>query len=102
MLQRFGRLYVERVLARVDDVNAVFALSLGLLGLLYIAANIVVFGVEVNVVLAQTLHLRALLTPFTDSVRLTEADRRAYTLYARAQRHNGFESVDVDSLSDGR
>ena len=39
---------------------------------------------------------RALLTPFTDSVRLTEADRRAYRGYAAAQRHKGFETVTVD------
>ena len=37
----------------------------------------------------------ALLTPFTDRVNLTEADRRAYASYARAQRHKGFETVDV-------
>ncbi|MGB3828777.1 MAG: YihY/virulence factor BrkB family protein [Ornithinimicrobium sp.] len=95
-VQQFGGLYVERVLARVDDVSAVFALSLGLLGLFYLAANVLVLGVEINVVLATKLYPRALLTPFTDRVDLTEADRRAYTRYAQAQRHKGFESVDVD------
>ena len=52
-------------------------------------------GIEVNVVLARRLWPRALLTPFTDDVDLTDADRRAYTLYARAQRHKGFETVEV-------
>jgi hypothetical protein len=28
-------------------------------------------------------------------VRLTEADRRAYASYAQAQRHKGFERVEV-------
>jgi hypothetical protein len=37
-----------------------------------------------------------LLTPFTDSVHLTEADRRVYTDYAKAQRHKGFQQVQVD------
>ena len=46
-------------------------------------------------VLARRLWPRALLTPFTDAVELTEADQRAYTGYARAQRHKGFERVDV-------
>ena len=52
-------------------------------------------GIEVNVVLARRLWPRALLTPFTDHVDLTEADRRAYASYARAQRHKGFERVEV-------
>ncbi len=95
-VQKFGGFYVERVLARVDDVRAVFALSLGLIGLLYVAANVLVLGIEINVVLAEKLFPRALLTPFTDRVDLTDADRRAYTRYAQAQRHKGFESVDVD------
>jgi hypothetical protein len=47
------------------------------------------------VVLARRLWPRALLTPFTDAVDLTDADRRAYALYAQAQRHKGFETVTV-------
>jgi membrane protein len=39
---------------------------------------------------------RALLTPFTDDVDLTPADRRAYAGYARAERFKGFERIDVD------
>ncbi|MGB3256957.1 MAG: YihY/virulence factor BrkB family protein [Ornithinimicrobium sp.] len=99
-VQRFGGLYVDRVLARVDDVSAVFALSLGLIGLIYVAANALVLGVEINVVLAESLFPRALLTPFTDQVDLTDADRRAYTRYAQAQRHKGFELVEVDFTAD--
>ena len=38
---------------------------------------------------------RALLTPFTDRVRLTAADERAYTGYAGSERHKGFEVIDV-------
>ena len=59
-----------------------------------------ILGVEVNVVLARRLWPRALLTPFTDSVDLTEADRRAYAMYAQMQRHKGFETVVV--RFDGR
>jgi hypothetical protein len=36
-----------------------------------------------------------LLTPFTDNVSLTEADRRAYTRYAKSQRHKGFQSIET-------
>ncbi|MGB7447676.1 MAG: YihY/virulence factor BrkB family protein [Ornithinimicrobium sp.] len=100
-LQRLGGLYVERVLARASDLNAVFALSLGLMAFLYIAANLVVLGIELNVVLARSLYPRALLTPFTDRVSLTDADRRAYALYAKAQRHKGFEGIDVSFRASG-
>ena len=52
-------------------------------------------GLEINVVLAKRLYPRALLTPFTDSVQLTEADEMVYREYAQAQRHKGFERVRV-------
>ena len=54
-----------------------------------------VLGLELNVVLRRRLYPRALLTPFTDNVDLTDADKRAYTAYAKAQRHKGFEEVHV-------
>ncbi len=95
LIQQVGGVYVARVIARVSEMNAVFALVLGLVALLYITAVVAVFGVEVNVVLARRLYPRALLTPFTDDVDLTEADQRAYEYYAKAQRHKGFEMVRV-------
>jgi hypothetical protein len=52
-------------------------------------------GLEVNAVLTKRLYPRALLTPFTDSVRLTDADKRVYTEYAQSQRHKGFERIHV-------
>lgn len=94
-LQYFGTLYVTNVLTETSQVNQTFALVLGLIGLLYIAAVMGVLGIEVNVVITRRLWPRALLTPFTDKVDLTEADRRAYTGYALAQRHKGFENVEV-------
>ena len=95
VLQYIGAWYVTHVLGETSAMNKTFALVLGLVGLLYIAAVMGILGIEVNVVLARRLWPRALLTPFTDDVDLTEADRRAYTFYARAQRHKGFESVEV-------
>ena len=73
----------------------VFGLVLGLIGIIYIGAVMAMLGIEINVVLARRLWPRALLTPFTDHVGLTEAARRAYASYARAQRHKGFERVEV-------
>ncbi|UPK74451.1 YihY/virulence factor BrkB family protein [Nocardioidaceae bacterium SCSIO 66511] len=94
-LQQGGEVYVREVLQGASEVNGTFALVLGLIGLIYIGSFIVVFGIEINVVLAKRLYPRALLTPFTDHVDLTEADKRAYAGYVRAQRHKGYEVVDV-------
>ncbi|WP_243060581.1 YihY/virulence factor BrkB family protein [Nocardioides sp. SR21] len=94
-LQSIGALYVTNVITKTTGMNQTFALVLGLIGVIWLAAAIGVFGIEVNVVLDRRLWPRALLTPFTDRVRLTEADQRAYASYARAQRHKGFETVEV-------
>ena len=95
LLQLLGGAYVTRIITRTTEINAVFALVLGLLALVFVAAVIAVIGVEVSVVLRRRLYPRALLTPFTDAVDLTEADRRAYDSYAKAQRHKGFQHVAV-------
>jgi YihY family inner membrane protein len=95
LLQALGGFYVERVVSRVNDLNAVFAVVLGLMALIYIAAVMAVIGLELNVVLTRRLYPRALLTPFTDEVDLTAADRRAYSDYAKAQRYKGFQRVRV-------
>ncbi len=100
VLQLAGATYAQHVLTETSALNQTFGLVLGLIGLIFFAALIAVFGIEVNVVLARRLWPRALLTPFTDSVDLTDADRRAYALYAQSQRHKGFESVTV--RFDGR
>ncbi len=103
LLQWAGASYATKVLAGTSNMNATFGLVLGLIGLIYVAAVIVVMGVQVNVVLARRLWPRALLTLFTDSVDLTDADRHAYALYAQMQRHKGFETVSVSFVGrDGR
>lgn len=94
-LQWVGNTYVREVIAKADQVNGTFALVLGLLIFIYIAAIMVVMGLEVNVVLRRRLFPRALLTPFTDNVILTAADQKAYAAYAKSQRHKGFQSVEV-------
>lgn len=94
-LQYVGTIYAQRVVAETSGVNATFGLVLGLVGIIYIASLMGVLGIEVNVVLARRLWPRALLTPFTDAVDLTDADRRAYAAYAQMQRHKGFETVTI-------
>jgi uncharacterized BrkB/YihY/UPF0761 family membrane protein len=94
-LQIVGAVYVERVLVGTSSMTKTFGLVLGLIGFLWIGAVMAVLATEINVVLARRLWPRALLTPFTDNVELTDADRRAYASYARMQRHKGFEKVQV-------
>lgn len=80
----------------------VFAVVLGLLLWIYLAAVAYVLCTELNVVLAKRLYPRSLLTPMTDDVDLTSADRRAYTGMARAQRLKGFQHVEVTFEHDGQ
>jgi hypothetical protein len=74
----------------------VFAVVLGLLAYLFLTAMALLLCVEVNVVRVNHMHPRALLTPFTDNVKLTAGDRRTYSRLAKAQRSKGFEHIDVD------
>lgn len=95
LLQTFGVTYVSRVMDSASAVNGVFALVIGLLAFLYLAAVFGVLCVEINVVRVDRLYPRALLTPFTDAVDLTPGDRRSYTGKAKAERLKGFETVHV-------
>jgi membrane protein len=95
LLQMLGGVYVAHVIANASEMNGVFAVVLGLVALLYIASVMAILGLETNVVIGRQLYPRALLTPFTDAVELTEADRRVYREYARSQRHKGFEQIHV-------
>lgn len=91
-LQLFGTAYVANVVKNAGMAYGVFALVLGLLGWIFIGAVGVVVSAEINVVRAKGLYPRSLMTPFTDNVDLTAADRHAYTDAARAQQHKGFEN----------
>lgn len=95
VLQFVGNTFVTEVLNKVNSMNQTFALVLGLIAFVYVAAIMAVMGLELNVVMRRTLYPRALLTPFTDNVSLTKADRAAYSAYAKSQRHKGFQSVEV-------
>ena len=97
VLQIGGTTFVSQVVtkATTSQMNQTFALVLGLFAFLFLVSAMVVFGHEINVVAYQRLYPRALLTPFTDNVSLTEADRRAYTRYAKSQRHKGFQSIET-------
>lgn len=95
LLQVGGNSYVTNVITKTNQMNKTFALVLGLIAFIYLSGVMAVVGLEFNVVLRRKLYPRALLTPFTDNVSLTPADRRAYASYAKSQRHKGFQSVEV-------
>jgi membrane protein len=95
-LQRFGQGLVNLVSERASVSNQVFTAVLGLIAFLFITSCVVVLCVEADVVRVRRLYPRALLTPFTDAVELTEGDQRAYTRIAQAHRHKGFERVHVE------
>lgn len=99
LLQIFGTAFVSRT-ARAA-VYQTFAVVIATLVWLYLQSLVLVFSAEINVVSERRLWPRALLTPFTDNVELTAADRRVYAMYAAAQRFKGFQRVSTD-FSDGR
>lgn len=101
-LQLSGTAYVAHFVKGAANSYGVFALVLGLLGWLFLAAEGIVFGAEVNVVRLRRLYPRALLTPFTDNINLTDGDRRTYAAAAAAQRFKGFENVLVTFENDGQ
>jgi Virulence factor BrkB len=95
LLQSFGATYVGHVVKSASATNGVFALVLGMLAFLYFTATLVVISAEIDVVRVNGLHPRALMTPFTDDVDLTAADRRTYTDQATAQRNKPPHNVEV-------
>src|SRR5689334_141204 len=94
-LQYIGTAYVGSVVKHASATNSVFAFVLGLIAWIYLESLVVVFAVEYDAVRELKLYPRSLLTPFTDDVELTAADRRAYTGLAKSQRAKGFEDITV-------
>jgi membrane protein len=101
VLQFFGAVFVGNIVNGSGATYGVFALVLGLLAWIFLAAIGIVIGSEINVVRAKRLYPRALLTPFTDNVDLTDADRRAYLDAVSAQQFKGFQTVSVHYDDDG-
>ncbi len=99
-LQYVGTWYATTVITGSKGMNDTFALVLGLIGIIYLAAIMGVLGIEVNVVLARKLWPRSLMTLFTDKVDLTDADRRTYAGLVHMNVLKGFESATV--RFDGR
>jgi len=95
LVQILGTYFLDHVLRGAPAVYGAFGLVLGLMAWIYLLALVIVIAAEVNVVGQRRLWPRALLTPFTDRVRLTPADKRVYAAYAESERLKGFQVVDV-------
>ncbi|MGY6019465.1 YihY/virulence factor BrkB family protein [Streptomyces spinosirectus] len=94
-LQWVGTYYVSHVLRGATATYGMFGIVLGLIAWLYVGALIFVTAAEVGAVRVMRLWPRSLLTPFTDRVTLTAADRRAYRSYAATEAFKGFQKVRV-------
>jgi YihY family inner membrane protein len=100
-LQLLGTYLVSHALKGSRESYGVFGLVLGLIAWIYLLALVMVLAAEISVVARRHLWPRALMTPFSDDVRLTTADERSYAAYAKTERHKGFETVDVDFQRPG-
>jgi membrane protein len=94
-LQWTGALLLGHKLKGATATYGLFAIVLGLLAWIYLGAITVVICAEFNVVRAERMWPRSLLAPFTDNIRLTPGDQRAYISYAKTEQHKSFENIDV-------
>lgn len=89
-LQYVGGLYVGRTLDGATSTYGTFAVVIGLLSWIYLIAQMMVFGAEINVVAARRMWPRSL---FGDPA--TRGDRQSQTAQVTSQRMNDKMLVDV-------
>jgi inner membrane protein YhjD len=89
-LQTAGGLLATHELKHLNATYGTFATVLGLLSLLYLAAQVTLIAAEVNVVVARRLWPRGLMEP------LTSADKRALTALAETEERVDDEDVSVE------
>jgi YihY family inner membrane protein len=89
-LQYVGGLYVGRTLDGASATYGTFAVVIGLLSWIFLIAQMMVLGAEINVVAARRIWPRSL---FGDPV--TRGDRHSQASQVRAQRMNDKMRVDV-------
>jgi YihY family inner membrane protein len=90
LLQLLGTYLISRQLRHTSEVYGFFAIVLGLLWWLYLAALITVYASEVSAVLAKRLWPRSMIQP-----PLTGPDRRALRDAAKAKEKVPSQQVDV-------
>jgi uncharacterized BrkB/YihY/UPF0761 family membrane protein len=95
VLQMIGGYLISQRLQDTSEVYGVFAIVLGLLFWLYLAAQISLYAAELNVVLARRLFPRSIVQP-----PLTEPDRQALRELARQEERRPEERVRVDFVDE--
>lgn len=95
VVQGAGSYLVERDLKNASPVYGLFAIVLGLLAWLYLAARVAVYAAEINSVLAYRLWPRAMIQP-----PLTDADRRSLTLQVTEQSRRPEQQIVVSYDAD--
>jgi uncharacterized BrkB/YihY/UPF0761 family membrane protein len=90
MLQTVGVNLISHQLRHSNQLYGVFAFTLVLLSFLYLAAELTMYGAEINVVKARRLWPRSILQP-----PLTEADKRALRELAGREQRRPDEHVSV-------
>jgi YihY family inner membrane protein len=91
LLQYLGGVLVEHSLRNTSKEYGTFALVLGLIGFLYLAAEITIYAAEINVVLARHLWPRAVVQP-----PLTTADRQVLSSIALESKRRPEQRVATD------
>jgi membrane protein len=92
-IQLAGGFYIGHVLEKANSTYGTFALVIGLLSWLYLAALIVVIAGEANVVATKKLWPRSLSR--SSSEPPTPADEQALLLRADAEKRRSDEAIDV-------
>jgi membrane protein len=82
VMQAIGGYLITHELARSSNLYGTFAVVLGLVGWLYVQAQLTLWAIEANAVIACRLWPRSLAPP-----RIA-ADRRAYAMYAEVEKRD--------------
>jgi membrane protein len=95
VLQYVGGYFVSHQLAHASPVYGTFAVVIGLLAWLYLEAELTLYAVEINVVVAYRLWPRSVAPP-----PYTEQDRRAFQLYTQMEERGKDEDIAVGEEAD--
>ena len=92
VLQLLGNYLVQRQIAHASAVYGFFAIVIGLLTWLYLAALVTVYALEIDVVRARRLWPRSLIP----GPPLTEADHEALVQRARTEQRLEEQKIEVE------
>jgi YihY family inner membrane protein len=95
ILQSLSSLIISRYLQNAQGTYGTFATVITILWWFYLQSIITLLGAQLNVVLKERLHPRAIV-----DAPDTEADRRAYDAYAKERTYHDNERVQADFPSE--